>query len=192
VLVTVITRLVLVGADGARLHEEVLLAARAVPATGRSRRLEVEERRFEALRMAVEAALDPDACRPTSRAAAQRLADTWPELRELLAGDVAARATVRKVALERELAGRQADELVRVDAITEHMRRTLTDALGEQAPVQPERGQLDADRAAWRSRLDGLDGERDRERAAVESRYRGVRELTFPVAVVLVTRPEQP
>jgi hypothetical protein len=80
------------------------------------------------------------------------------------------------------------------------MRRTLAEALGEQAPVQltladldqPERGQLDADRAAWRSRLDGLDGERDRERAVVESRYRGVRELTFPVAVVLVTRPEQP
>jgi superfamily II DNA or RNA helicase len=200
VLVTVITRLVLVGADGARLHEEVLLAARAVPASGRSRRLEVEERRLEALRMAVEAALEPDACRPAPRAAAQRLTDTWPELRDLLAGDVAARATVRKAALERDLASRQAEELVRVDAITEHMRRTLAEALGEQAPVQltladldqPERGQLDADRAAWRSRLDGLDGERDRERAVVESRYRGVRELTFPVAVVLVTRPEQP
>jgi hypothetical protein len=35
-----------------------------------------------------------------------------------------------------------------------------------------------------------LDAERDRERATVERRYRGVRELTFPVAVVLLTRPD--
>ena len=49
-LVTALTRLVLVGADGIRLHEEVFLAARAVPPQGRSRRIEVEERRFEELR----------------------------------------------------------------------------------------------------------------------------------------------
>jgi hypothetical protein len=198
-LVTVVTRLVLVGADGARLHEEVLLAARAVPAIGRSRRLEVEERSFEPLRLAVEAALEPNACAPASRAAAQSLTDAWPDLRELLAGDVAARATIRKRAMERELAAREADELRRVDAITEHMRRTLTEALSDQAPVQlrldeleqSDRRQLEVDRAAWKARLDSLDRERDRERTLVQNRYRGVRELTFPVAVLLVTRPEQ-
>jgi superfamily II DNA or RNA helicase len=198
-LVTVITRLVLVGADGARLHEEVLLAARAVPLVGRSRRLEVEERRFEALRVAVEAALEPNACNPASRDAAQFLTDAWPDVRELLAGDVAARATIRKAAMERELAAREAEELRRVDAITEHMRRTLTEALADQAPVQlrldeleqPDRRQREVDRAAWQARLDSLDRDQDRERTIVQNRYRGVRELTFPVAVLLVTRPEQ-
>ena len=197
-LVTVVTRLVLVGADGSRLHEEVLLAARAVPSVGRSRRLEVEERRFEALRTAVEAALEPDACRPIDTAAARRLTAEWSYLRPLLTADVAARAAVRKSALERDLARREADELGRVDAITEHMRRTLTDALAEPASVQlrldeldqPEQRQVEVDRAAWRARLDGLDAERDRERRVVELRYRGVRELTFPVAVVLLGRPE--
>ena len=99
---------------------------------------------------------------------------------------------------EPELARRLADELARVDGITEHMRRTLTDALGEAAPVQlrldeldqPERRQLEADRAAWRARLDGLDAERERERVAIEHRFGAARELTFPVAVVLVARPE--
>jgi len=38
-----------------------VLAARAVPLTGRSRRLEVEARRYDALRRAVEAALEPNA-----------------------------------------------------------------------------------------------------------------------------------
>ena len=200
ILITVVTRLVLVGADGTRLHEEVLLASRALPTSGRSRRLEVEERRFEALRTAVEAALEPDACLPGDLASARRLAVEWPELRQLLAGDIAARAVVRKAALQRDLAQREADELARVDAITEHMRRTLTDALAEPAFVQlafddldqPERRQLETDRAAWRARLERLDAERDLERTTIGRRYRGVRELTFPVAVVLLARPETP
>jgi len=198
-LVAVFTRLVLVGADGARLHEEVLLAARAVPPAGRSRRIEVEERRFDALRQAVETALEPDACVPVAPSAANRLTEIWPDLRGPLAGDVAARATVRKGALERDLTAREADELSRVDAITEHLRRVLTEALAEVIPVQlsfedldqPERHQLEADRAAWRARLDGLDTEREHEREAVAYRYQGVRELTFPVAVLLVSSPEK-
>ncbi len=197
-LVTVVTRLVLVGADGGRLHEEILLTARAVPRSGRSRRVEVEERRFEALRAAIEAALEPDTSQPADTATARAVTAAWPDLRQLLAGDVAARAAVRKSALERELGSRETEELGRVDAITDHMRRTLTEALAEPTPVQlrldeldqPERRQVEVDRDAWRGRLEGLEDERERERAAVTRRYRGVRELTFPVAVVLLTRPE--
>jgi hypothetical protein len=198
-LVTVVTRLVLVGADGSRLHEEVLLAARALPDSGRSRRLEVEERRYEQVRAAVEQALDPDQCRPVDPGDARRLAEQWPSLRELMAGDVAARAATRKAALQRDLDRRQADELNRVDAITEHLRRTLTDALtGAPSHYQPtldeldepEKEQLIVDREAWQARLDGLDEEQEQERAVVARRYQGVRELTFPVAVLLVTRPD--
>jgi len=187
-LVTVVTRMLLVGADGARLHEEIQLAARAVPMSGRSRRIEVEERRLEALRATVEAALEPDACRPSDLSAGRRLAEQWPELAPQLGADIAARATVRRSALERDLQRREADELARVDAVTAHMRRTLTDALAEPAPRQlaldeldePERRQVDTDHAAWRARLDGLEDERLRERETVARRYEGVRELTFP------------
>jgi hypothetical protein len=189
---------VLVGPDGTRLHEEIFFAARAIPPTGRSRRLEVEERRLEALRAAVESALEPDRCQRAATEDERRLAAQWDELRDQLAGEIAACAAVRKAALERDLDRRKEDELGRVDAITEHMRRTLVDALADEAPVQlrfdeldqPERQQADQDRAAWRARLDGLDTEREHGRAAVERRYRGVRELTFPVAVLLLTRPE--
>ena len=198
-LATVITRLVLVGADGSRLHEEVLLAGRAVPETGRSRRIEVEERRFDELRRAVEDALDPDQCIPVDRLDAQAFADRWPTLAEQLVGDVTARAAIRKTGLQRDLERRKEDDLRRVDAITEQLRRLLTDALTE-APAEyqptleefdePEREQLARDRAAWVARLEGLDAENERERAAVAHRYETVRELTFPVAVLLVTRAE--
>lgn len=199
-LVTALSRLLLVGADGARLHEEVFLAARAVPSVGKSRRLELEERRFDALRAAVEAALEPQACLPADPAASQRLADLWPEISDLLVGDVGTRAAQRAASLARDVERRQVDELDRVDAVTEHMRRSLTEALGKPTVRQlafdelaePERRQLAIDRDAWRARLDRLDEERGAERAAVERRYRGVQTLTFPVAVVLVTRGERP
>ena len=42
-LVAVFARLVLVGADGRRLHEEIILSGRIVPPAGQSRRVELEE-----------------------------------------------------------------------------------------------------------------------------------------------------
>ncbi len=195
-LVAVVTRFLLVATEGTRLHEEVVLAARAVPESGRSRRIEVEERRFEALRTAIEAALEPATCQPPDLNSSRRFAELWPELSPLLVGDMAARANQREVALERDLGRRKADELDRIDAMTEHMRRTLSNALVGPGFVQLsfdeldqlEIRQLEVDRQAWRARLDGLDDERDRRRAAIERRYSGARSLTFPVAVVLLTR----
>lgn len=197
-LITIVSRLVIVGADGARLHEEVFHAGRALPAAGgRSRRIEVDERRYEEVRRAVEAALEPDACRPAPVEARQRLVSAWPELRELLVADVQQRGAARTAALTRLLAQRRDDEVSRLRAMTEHLRRTLTDVLAEPAPRQltlddleePERRQLDADREVWASRLEHLDADRDREKARLLGRYAGQRELTFPVAIVL-TAPE--
>jgi hypothetical protein len=117
-----------------------------------------------------------------------------------LVGDVEARANVRGAALERDLAHRKAEDLDRVDVITEHMRLSLSDALREPQPQQlrldefdePERRQVEIDRGAWQARLDTLDDERQRERASIERRYLGVRTLTFPVAVLLVTPSGRP
>lgn len=197
VLVTALARFLLVGADGARLHEEVLLAARAVPVSGRSRRIEVEERRFDELRRTIEAALDPDACYPVDPDGARRLASIWSDISRLVAEDVIARAEQRTVALRRSLERRMALELEQADAVVDHMRRSLTEAIeGREGRLfnlddldAPERHQAEVDRAAWQSRLESLDDQRPKERRAIERRYQGVRPLTFPFAVLLVTRP---
>jgi superfamily II DNA or RNA helicase len=196
-LVATFARLVVVGGDGARLHEEVFLAARALPRQGRSRRIEIEARRFEALRVAIEAALEPGACEPLPRPLAARLVDAWGEIAPLVEGDLAARASERTAVLTRDLERRQQAELERVDAIVALLRRTLSDAIEGAGPrqlsfadlLEPERRQLEQDREAWRARLEGLDAERERERDAVARRYRGLRPLTFPVAVLFVARP---
>jgi len=192
-LIAVFARLVIVGPDGGRLHEEVMLAARVVPPTGRSRRLELEQPRYAKLREAVEAALEPDACRLAPEAERLRMVERWPELEPLLAADVQARAAERLSSLERTLARRQEDEIRRTTAVFDQLQLTLQAAVEGPGPVQltlddledSERQQLDRDRGAWQDRLDGLADERARELASITDRYAGVRELRFPFAVAL-------
>ena len=193
-LLAVFARLVVVGADGSRLHEEVMLTGRALPDSGRSRRLELEQPRMAGLRAAVEAALEPDGCRLAPEAARHRVADEWERLEPLLAEDVQARATERLASLTGELGRRAEQEEKRVRSVFAQLEATLRGALADDGQLRlrfdglddVERGQLERDRDAWQARLDGLDEERDRELATVRSRYAGLRELVFPVAVAAV------
>jgi superfamily II DNA or RNA helicase len=193
VLVAVFARLVIVGADGGRLHEEIMLAARAVPGSGRSRRLELEQPRYSRLREAVEGALEPDASRVAPAEAGHDLVARWPELEPLLATDVQARAGERLTSLQRTLARRQEDDTRRTTAIFDQLQLTLQAAVEGPGLVQltlddlddSERQQLDRDCHAWETRLDGLEDERTRELASIADRYAGVRELVFPFAVAL-------
>ena len=192
-LVAVFARLVLVGADGRRLHEEIMLSARIVPPTGRSRRVELEERRHEALYAAVEAALEPDACRLAPEAARLDFADRWSELEPLLAGDVEQRAKERKERLQRTLDQREATEQRNVDTVFTQLKANLDSALDGPGAVQLTFDQLDElekhaydrDRQAWVARRDGLAEEKQRELDAIRRRYENVRELVFPFAVAL-------
>ncbi|WP_254708888.1 DISARM system SNF2-like helicase DrmD [Streptomyces lunaelactis] len=197
-LVAVFSRLVVVGKDGARLHEEVVLTGRVIPsAGGRSRRLELEQPRYADLREAVEQSLEPDACRPAPAEARSALAQQWDELMPRLAEDVRVRASERLATMSRTLNSRAADETRRIHAVFDQLRVTLANALEGQGPTQlsledleslevEERKQLDRDRKAWEDRLDSLDEERERELAATEARYADVRELVFPFAVALI------
>jgi superfamily II DNA or RNA helicase len=192
-LVAVFARLVVVGADGARLHEEVVQSGRAVPSSGRSRRLELEQPRFADVRQAVEAALEPERCRPADDEARRRLVDEWERLQPLLAEDIGARAQEVLTRLERTLQRRADDDVQRVRGVYAQLETTLRAALADDGPTQlsfadlqqPERQQLERDRRAWQTRLDGLADERAREIGGLAARYANVRELVFPFAVVL-------
>jgi len=193
-LVVVVARLVVVGADGGRLHEEIVLAGRDLPATGRGRRLDLEARGYAAVRATLEAALEPGACRPAPAADREQLAQRWEELTPRLVEDVRARATTQKDALATDLARQLERARSTTRAVFDQLRATLAGAL--QAPPEDlqlsldgldpgERQQYDRDRRAWQDRLDTLDEARDVELAALDRRYGGARELVFPFAVVL-------
>jgi len=197
VLVAAFARLVVVGADGARLHEEVVLAGRELPASGRTRRVELEAARYSELRARLEAALDPravdpDACDPAPTSVAVRVAEAWPSLAEALADDVARRADAQVAALDRSFARRRDEEAARTAATYDQLRVTLAAALQGPAARQlsfddlelAERQQLQRDRRAWEDRLDRLDTEAAAEQERIAARYRDLRSLVFPFAVV--------
>ncbi|MEU8178607.1 DISARM system SNF2-like helicase DrmD [Microbispora hainanensis] len=201
-LVTAFARLVVVGADGRRLHEEVMPVARAVPAAGRSRQIDLgqlrkndpkEDDAKERLRRALENAFEPGACLPAPEAAQGRLVAAWSEVGPKLAADVKSAAEARLLDLERELDRRQRDEKARVEGTFSHLEVALRIALDGGAYRQmtldeaytESQPQVEWDREAWQARLDTLDEDRQRELRVIDQRYRGVRHLVFPFAVAL-------
>lgn len=193
-LVAVFARLVIVGSDGARLHEEVTMTGRALAQGGRGRRLDLEQPRYSLLRQGIERALEPDQCRMVPQSVCDRVADDWPRLEPLLAEDVQARAAERKGSLARTLARRQSDDERRIRGVFTQLKTTLQSAVESDVGVQlsfddldtAERAQVMRDRQAWQTRLDGLDDELQRELATLSSRYEDIRDLVFPFAVVIV------
>ncbi|MDQ3276631.1 MAG: hypothetical protein M3Q39_16775, partial [Actinomycetota bacterium] len=142
----------------------------------------------------VEAALEPDRCRLAPEAARHRVADEWDRLAPQLAEDVRVRAGERVSSLTGELVRRAEQDEKRVRSVFSQLDATLRGALADDGQLrlrydgldEVEQGQLDRDRDAWQARLDGLDEERDREIETVRSRYAGIRELVFPIAVAVV------
>lgn len=193
-IVVLFARLVVVGSDGSRLHEEIVIAARELPeASARSRRIDLEQRSYGQLRTAVERALDPDRSIPAQEAVRVRLVEEWAGLEPRLVEDLDRRATQQTEALERDLQRRQDTEVKRVGELFDRLRVTLQSALQAPQDLQltfddlevPEQRQLDRDRRAWQDRLDSLESDREAELLRVRQRYEGARTLKFPFGVAV-------
>nr|WP_241883115.1 DISARM system SNF2-like helicase DrmD [Frankia sp. KB5] len=193
VLIGAFSRFVLVGADGVRLHEEVLYAGGWAPATGRFRRLE----NLTVLGDLVGTALA--AGRPVSGETRERLVERWPAVRPGVLSALEWRTRTRQESLTRLLGQRRAAEENRITTILDQFAATLRGAIEdpendedalfsrfEIARSREELAQYRKDRQAWQDRLDRLDQERRRELDVIAQRYRDPRQHQFPVAVVLV------
>ncbi|MBC7678631.1 MAG: helicase, partial [Pseudorhodobacter sp.] len=199
-VVMVLARLVVVGADGGRLHEEIVLAGRELPTTGATKRMDMQRAGYAALRDAVEAALEPATCRPASAQDRARLAERWDELTPRLVEDLRLRATAQKDLRATDLAAQRTRAVTHTNAIFDQLRATLTTALTADGSVQlsfddldrTERQQFDRDRRAWQDRLDTLEETREQEIEQLARRYDNVRELVFPFAVVLAVPDTTP
>jgi superfamily II DNA or RNA helicase len=191
VLVGAYCRFVLVGADGIRLHEQVMHAGGWAPAQGRFRRLENLGLLGRLMGDALTAAT------PASDPVRARLAERWPRVADGLLAAVNWRATTLRQQLENKLAQRMEAEQKRIVANLDQFAATLRQALAEddtegvllslaEARGREELAQYRRDRQSWDRRLAGLQAEKDRELAAVAARYRDPTPHTFPVAVVFV------
>lgn len=193
VLVAAYSRFVLVGADGVRLHEEVLYAGGWAPATGRFRRVE----NLGFLGDLLDRALTDGA--PATGPVRDRLAERWPRVRDGLYGAVTWRAQTRRESLQRKLDQRRESERATITANIDQFAATLRAALSrdeteegalfsrlEAEKTSEELAQYRRDRQSWEDRLARLDVQRDRELAAIDDRYREPKDHLFPVAVVFI------
>ncbi|WP_199235935.1 DISARM system SNF2-like helicase DrmD [Micromonospora sp. S4605] len=199
VLVGAYSRFVLVGADGVRLHEEVLYAGGWAPEQGRFRRLE----NLTTLGGILDRALTTGT--PASPLVQKRLAERWDRVRDGLVAAVDWRTNTRQEALARKLEQRQTVEQQRIRHNLDQFAATLRGALAtseegvggqdslftsEQlvamSKSKEELAQYRKDRQSWEERLSALEAERDRELDAVAARYRDPKPHRFPVAVVFV------
>jgi superfamily II DNA or RNA helicase len=195
--VAAVTRMVLVGRGGIRLHEEVFLAGVRV----KGRRAMAEEKAEAAL----DRALDREGLALAQPQVRDQLCDLWnvpnAPLRVRLEESMRARADRRHDLVLEQLAKRQAADTQRAHEIFAAFRTNLRDSLAALKAAEDEaQGQLFADpdqQRQWRRdveamtrRLDELDDEEAREIAAITDRYADVKPHTTAAAVVFALTRE--
>jgi len=177
------SRLVVTGGNHHRLHEELTLAGgeldheafRRIPQTGRLERL-------------VDGA---DAVDPPAELFSA-LADRFHRHEESIRLSVEARSRDRLKYLGNTLERRKAGEIADLDGILNELEGAIRHELEAPPPAQFElwpseqRDQLNRDVEALRARLARIPDEREREREAIEARYEGLVDHTFPVAVTFL------
>ena len=185
------SRLVLVGRGGLRLHEQVFV-------TGvRLRGHRIAE---ETLHAVLDRSLDPGSYRLAGPEVRRHLAALWNDgghLRTRLVEETARRAQSLQAGVHQSLDERCQADLDRVRGIFAAFRANLTDSLTHlRAQEREQQAMLDLwsgeqrqqrarDIRAMEDRLEDLAGEETREEAAVRSRYEDVRPYVSSVALVL-------
>jgi hypothetical protein len=180
-------RLVVTGADGHRLHEEVIAAG------GR-----VRHQRFARFNVGeVKAALRAMTADPVGEGAQRRLAADWPAIQPQVFRSVEARADDLIAGLQKRLAERAEEDAAAVDAVLRELQRTIQARLrelegeaGQQMRLafgtEDERQQFARDLDGLRRRLAEIPDEIAREQQAVRRRYSTPSPRVFPAAVTFL------
>jgi hypothetical protein len=174
-------RLVITGADGHRLHEEVI-AAGGVVRDGRLARFNVGE-----VKSILEAAT---LVAPPAQAVEQLVAD-WPRYNEALRAALDQRSRERTDSLMRRLEEQEASQLSAIENVLSELKRSIEVELAtvnvpEQLalfPTEEERAQLRRDLDALHRRLEEIPTDITTEQEAIRRRYRTPEPRLFPVSV---------
>ncbi len=176
-------RLVIIGGDSHRLHEELIQAGGELREGRLARRLNVGE-----TAQALAAATDAE---PSAAVKAQ-LTALWPRIERSLQGALEARAQERTAALQRQLTERRDKELADISAILRELQRAIEAELDEPEITQlelfstAEREQYNRNQAALSARLAQIPAELEQETAAIQRRFADPQPRLFPVAVTFL------
>ena len=174
-------RLVVIGGDCHRLHEEII----AVGGLLREGRFI----RFSSLRE-MQDALGAATDEQPSAAVQKKLLALWPKSSESLRQALEARMRDRTDGCKKELAERAEKEAGDITAILTELQKTIQDELdqaSDEVQLQlfstPEKEQYDRNADALRARLRAIPGEIEKETEAIRARFADPQPRMFPVAV---------
>jgi len=175
-------RIVVLGGDNHRLHEEIITAGGAL-IEGRFSRLNVGE-----TKAAFEAATET----PVPAAIEGRFQALWPKQRDALLAALEARRAERTKNLEKNFEELAEKEVNKLRFVMNELRRTIKEELDKIDDPQAKfdfagdesgRQQHDRDLAALRRRYMEIPDEIEREAEHIRSRFRSPNARLFPVAV---------
>jgi SNF2 family DNA or RNA helicase len=180
-------RLVVIGGDSHRLHEEVIAAGGLVKEGRWGGRLNVGQ---------TEAAIPAGTSEEPSAAVREKLLALYPSLVEPLRAALEARMDARVTGLQKRLAERADKEAADIEAILNELKRAIVTELDDPEYIQPllfsdpEREQFERNKDAMRARVREIPGEIERETEAIRARFADPQARMFPVAVTFLV-PEK-
>jgi hypothetical protein len=182
-------RLVVIGGDCHRLHEEIISAG-GVFKEGRLTKMNVGQ---------VKDALAAGKIEQPIEQVKGKLLELWPKHAPLLAQFLEARMGERTDGLRKALADRAKKEMVDITAILTELRQTIEEKLDDPELNQPvlfpeftdlERQQYQRNVDSLRARAKAIPDEIEKETAAIQSRFADTEPRMFPVAVTYLV-PEK-
>jgi hypothetical protein len=184
-------RLVVIGGDSHRLHEEIITAG------GRITSPREGEVKFARLKVGeIDEALAAATGKEPSANVKDRLLSIYPRLAPSLSQALQARTEDRTAGLQKKLAERATKEANDIRAILTELRRAIAEELDQPQAVQlslfedPEREQFERNKLGLQSRLKEIPAEIERETASIQARYARPQPRMFPVAVTFLV-PEK-
>jgi superfamily II DNA or RNA helicase len=177
-------RLVVLGGDQQRLHEEVITAGGMLK-EGRFSRF----KSLLAMRQAMDAVL-PD---PVPDRMKQQLVDIWDNYAASLMQSLEVRQAERTASLEKALQERCRKEVADITAIMNELRQSIVAELTEAEQPQQlslfsdtEREQYDRNRSSLQIRLDQIPDEIEQETQVIRDRFANPTARLFPLAITFL------
>ncbi|MGB7086364.1 MAG: DISARM system SNF2-like helicase DrmD [Phormidesmis sp.] len=172
-------RLVVLGGDQQRLHEEIIMAGGELKA-GKFSRLNVGQ-----VKAAVGAALKE----AVPESFEGRLQEAWPNHREALLKSLEVRMKVRSQGLQKKLAERCEKEVADMTAVLTELRQQIIAKLDEPEIEQlalfsdPEKEQVERNMSSLRLRIEQIPQEIEQEADIIRARFAQPTPRLFPLAV---------
>lgn len=179
-------RLLVLGGDNQRIHEDIIVAGGQIRG-GRFSRLGVRE---------VEAAAAAATNDSAPGFIEDRLKELWPKIETPLAQALEGRMMERSKNLETKLSERSEREVANITAVMQELERSIRETLDAKDDKQmqfdwtvEEKQQRERDIGSLTTRLKELPAELAREIEHLRSRYRNPQPRLFPVAVTFLVPP---